>query len=34
MALKEAFKEDSLSLRDDDTLPLNELEQSQIVSHP
>ncbi|CAN6816900.1 hypothetical protein Bca4012_006811 [Brassica carinata] len=35
MAMKEAFKEDNLSLqKDDDTLSLNELEQSQIVSHP
>ncbi|XP_009109703.1 snRNA-activating protein complex subunit [Brassica rapa] len=35
MAMKEAFKEDNLSLRDDDdTFSINELEQSLIVSHP
>lgn len=38
MAMKEAFKEDTLSLQqdddDDDTLSLNELEKSLIVSHP
>lgn len=35
MAMKEAFKEDNLSLQqDDDTLSLNEPQQSQIVSHP
>lgn len=34
MAMKEAFKEDNLSLRDDDSFSINELEQSLIVSHP